>query len=159
MRPEMEALGITMVAIVNSLRERARLYFQYHPVDILVLADPDGIAQAAFRVPTLQAIHPMTWEQVIAMPISVPELGGPRPAGEARDALNRLDGYETTPQEDRVRAGSQALAMIALIDRDALIRWRWLEAMRRPEDVGTFPDATELLVAARHLVELQARTK
>ena len=156
LRAKLEALGITTVAIVNSLRERARLYFDYHPVDVLVLADPDRLSHAAFGVPTLNELHSLTWEQAMALRVNLPELGGPRSTGEARDELNRLDGYVTTSQEEKVRAGSQGMAMILLIDRDAVIRWRWLEALRRPEDVGTFPDSTELLAAANHVARSSA---
>ena len=151
-QPQLAALGVTTVAVLNSLRERAQLYFKYQPIGILLAADPDLVSHRAFGMQTLHSLHGLTHEHALALRIDpTGELGGSKPAAEARDELNRRDGYVTTPQEDQLRARPQGLAMLFLIDRIGVIQWRWIEAMRRPEDVGTFPDATELLSAARTL--------
>ena len=98
-------------------------------------------------------LHGLTQEQTLGVLIDpTRELGGPKPGGEARRELNRRDGYEPTPEEEEVRAGPQGLALMFLIDRGGVIRWRWVEAMRRPEDVGTFPSASELLGAAQSVI-------
>jgi hypothetical protein len=57
-----------------------------------------------------------------------------------------------------VRAGLQGLALMFLIDRGGVIQWRWVEAMRRPEDVGTFPSASEMLGAAQSVIYSERAT-
>jgi len=36
-----------------------------------------------------------------------------------------------------------------VIDRDGVVRWRYLEAERLPEDIGTLPTEANFLAAAR----------
>jgi peroxiredoxin len=158
-QPKLEALGVATVAIVNSLPERARLYFRYRPTRLVLVADADRASHDAFGVPTLRTLHGLRHEQALGILIDpTGELGGPKPGGEARDELNRRDRYEPTPQEDEVQARPQGMASIFLIDRGGVIQWRWIEAMQRAEDVGTFPSAAELLGAAQSMVYAERAT-
>ena len=159
LQPKLEALGVATVAIVNSPMERARLYFRYRPTRLLLAADVDRTSHRAFGVPTLGTLHGLTQEQTLGILLDpTGELGGPKPGSEARRELNRRDGYEPTPQEEEVRAGPQGLALMSLIDRGGVIQWRWVEAMRRPEDVGTFPSPSELLAAAQSVISSERAT-
>ena len=152
-QPELDALGVATVAIVSSLLERARLYFKYRPTRILIAADPDRATHRPFGVPTMGTLHGLTQEEALGILIDpTGELGAPTPAGAARRELSRRDGYQTTPEEDEVRAGPQGLAVMYLIDIGGVVRWRWVEAMRRPEDVGTFPRGSELLSATQDAI-------
>ena len=101
-------------------------------------------------MPTLGTLHGLTHEQALQVVVNPNgELDRPKPIGEAREELNRRDGYVTTPEEDVVRRGPQGLTMLFLADREGIIQWRWIEAERRPEHVGAFPDATELMEKAQ----------
>jgi hypothetical protein len=159
MQFELDSLGVATVAIVSSPLERARLYFKYRPTKLLIAADPDRASHRPFGIPTMGTLHGLTQEQTLGILIDpTGELGGPTPAGAARRELSRRDGYETTPEEDEMRSGPQGLAVMYLIDAGGVIRWRWVEAMRCPEDIGTFPRGSELLTATRSAVS-SARTE
>jgi hypothetical protein len=115
----------------------------------------------AFGVPYIELLRPdapstarwpysATLEQLKIVRIDpTGELGAPMPIAQARAELNRRDGFEPTAEDRRMQARDTQLLGLFLIDKDAVIRWRWVEAMERPQDVGTFPTASELLQAAQ----------
>ena len=48
---KLKTLGVETVAVVNTPVERARLYFKYRPVRVLLAADPEAATHRAFGVP------------------------------------------------------------------------------------------------------------
>ena len=147
--------------MVIAQREAARLYFKGRRVTEMVVAvDPEQRTHQAFRVPYLEMLaddarqnarwpYSATPEQLATIRVDpTGELGGPTPITEARDELNRRDRIALTPEELHRRSRGHQLLGLFLIDRDGLIRWHWVEAMERPEDMDTFPTASEVLGAA-----------
>lgn len=155
MVPQLIALGVATVAVVNSPLARARLYFKHRPTPLVLAADPDRASHRAFGTPTLMTLHSLSREERDAL-LSGPdamridpsgELDEPLPFVEVRAELNRRDGYVLTPEEEHVREGGAGLEVFFLIDRDGVIRWRWIEALEHPQRVGLFPSPSELIGA------------
>ena len=162
LQPKLDVLGVEALAVVIAQKEPARLYFKRRQVtQMLVAVDPEQRTHQAFRVPYIEILaadtrqkgrwpYGATAEQMSNIRIDpTGELGGPRPIPEGRDELNRRDGVELTPEERQMRARGHQLLGLFLIDRDGVIRWRWVEAMERQDDVGTFPTASEVLSAVQ----------
>jgi hypothetical protein len=100
---------------------------------------------------TAQWRYGATLEQLSSIRIDpTGELGGPRPIPEARAELNRGDGFEPTAEDRRMQARDTQLLGPFLIDKDAVFAGA-VEAMERPQDIGTFPTASQLLQAAQTL--------
>jgi peroxiredoxin len=53
-QPALRAEGIETVAVINTPVERARMYFRYRPVPLLLLADPACGTHRAFGVPAVE---------------------------------------------------------------------------------------------------------
>jgi hypothetical protein len=146
--------------VVNSRLDRARLYFKHRPTQLTLVADPERASHSAFGTPSLMTLHGLSRDEREAL-LSGPnamrvdptgELGTPLPFLEARHELNSRDGYVLTPEEEAVRAAGAGVETFFLIDREGVIRWRWIEAMERPNDIGLLPSPSELVAAARTVV-------
>jgi peroxiredoxin len=142
------ALGVAPVAVVNTPRERAELYFRYHPIRIVLLADPDARTHEAFGVPCV-----VPDESFAAARINpTGELPAPVQPMDANVALNRKDDFTlTTVDEEIFAAHGTQLAGHFLIDRAGIVRWTSIEAEHGANDIGRFPSPAEMLAAARAL--------
>jgi peroxiredoxin len=142
-------LGTTPVAVVNTPRERAEVYFRYHASPIVVLADPDARTHRAFGVPSV------TIDDAFAQARINPtgELPAPLQPMEANAALNAKEGFEMTKVDEEIfaRHGAQ-LAGHFLIDRDGIVRWTTIEAEGGVGDIGRFPSPMEMLATARRVL-------
>jgi hypothetical protein len=158
-------MGIEVLAVVVAQLDAARLYFKSRRItDMVVAVDPEQRTHQAFRVPYLEMLaddatqtaqwpYSATTGQLAGIRVDpTGELGGPMPIPEARDELNRRDGVTPTSEELGRRAHGHQLLGLFLIDRNGMIRWHWVEAMERPEDLDTFPMASEVLSAAQGVV-------
>lgn len=139
----LKAVGIETVGIVATVADRARLYFRARPSRFPLGADPDLTTHRAYGLPSIERT-PQAGEMIEAAATQLAlELGVPVRAGEARDAVNRADGFESLPadQADRQRHQIQLTGQV-LVDRDGVVRWC------RAETAGTyakFPSPDELL--------------
>jgi peroxiredoxin len=141
-------MGIATVAVVNTQRERAELYFRYHPTRVVLLADPDARTHRSFGLPEVKLD-----EAFAAVRINpTGELPSPLHPMEANVALNAKDGFVLTKVDEDVFAthGAQ-LGGHFLIDRDGIIRWTHIEAQRGVHELTKFPSPTEIVSAARCL--------
>lgn len=148
MHDTLAGMDITTVAVVNTPRERAQLYFRYHPVRIVLLADPEARTHQAFGVP---AIVPD--ESFAAARINpTGELPAPMQPMEANTALNARDGFVLTKVDEEVFSthGGQ-LGGHFLIDRDGIVRWTAIEGQHGMADLARFPSPGEILTAAGSL--------
>lgn len=138
-------MGIVTLAVVNTQRERAALYFRYHPTRAVLLADPDARTHRLFGVPSV--VPDEAFAAVRSNPTG--ELPHPMHPMEANAALNAKDGFVLTPVDEEVFAahGTQ-LAGHFLIDREGIVRWSSLEAEQGAHMVATFPSPAEILAAA-----------
>ena len=158
MVPSFAALQVASVVVVNSPLDRARFYFTRRPTPLVLAADPERVSHRAFGGPVhMSALHGLTQDQVAGI-LSGPEavlvdptgeLGHPTPYPTARLELNRRDGYVLTAEEEEVRAAGPGLQMLFLIDRDGVIRWRWIETEEHVRNIGL------LLPMSRVLAEVE----
>jgi peroxiredoxin len=164
-RDKLAAEGVETLAIVNTQEARARQYFQYRPTRVLLAADPDVRTHQAFGLPKLGIVPDDTspselqWPQRTTMALLLttrvnPEGLLPEPMNvfAGNDFLNKQEGFQFTEVDQQVMAahGMQATGFF-LIDRDGTIRWSYVEAPNRPEELLNFPSDDEILGAARAL--------
>ena len=72
---------------------------------------------------------------------------------ESNDLLNARDGFQPTPEDVAVRERHGTLLIgHFLIDRDGIIRWRFLEGEATPADIGRLPTPDQIVAAARTVI-------
>lgn len=146
-------VGVQTLGIVASKAERSRLFFRFRPVGCPVGADPDLITHRAYGVPQT-SVTPELWEAVSsAYGTLARELHLPVPESQARDAIDRLDGFVVSESEQS-EFGQHQIQFTAqfLIDRAGIVRWTNVECAREGlAGVDKFPTDDELLAAARAL--------
>ena len=148
MHDTLAGMDVTAVAVVNTPRQRAELYFRYHPVRLVLLADPDARTHQAFGVPSV--VPDESFAAVRINPTG--ELPGPMHPMEANSALNARDGFVLTQVDEEVfNAHGTQLGGHFLIDRDGIVRWAAIEAQHGIADLARFPTPGEILTAARSL--------
>jgi hypothetical protein len=66
--------------------------------------------------------------------------------------LDKQEGFQRTEVDQQIMEthGTQ-LTGFFLIDRDGTIRWSFIEAPNRPDEISNFPGDDEILSAARAL--------
>ena len=144
--PSFAALQVATVVVLNSPLDRARFYFTRRPTPLVLAADPERVSHRAFGGPMhMSVLHGLGQDQIAAILSDGPEgvrvdptgeLGQPTPYSTARHELNRRDGYVLTAEEEEVRAAGPGLQMLFLIDRDGVIRWRWIETEEHVRNIG-----------------------
>ena len=162
-RAKLEPLGVATLAVVNTPVERARQYFKYLPTRVRLGADPDLVVHRAYTVPKIEIVEASARTEGWPIQTTVEEFLSHRinPTGEmdaavnpleSNDVLNALDGFRLTEADERMRAshGTQLVGMF-LIDREGIIRWRFVEGERTPADIGRFPTAKQIVEAAEAL--------
>jgi peroxiredoxin len=132
--------GIESLAVVNTPIDRARLYFQYHPMpDLLAASDPERLSHRAFG---LRNLDPS-------------QLGGTAQrtfATAATIAINTWDRYGMKDADwQMVREGGGQLFGQFLIDRDGIIAWSFAEAPEEGRPMLSRPRPQELIDAAMRL--------
>jgi hypothetical protein len=66
--------------------------------------------------------------------------------------LNRAEGFQPTPEDmQTMEQHWNQLDGLFLIDQEGVVRWRYLEAVNDPSDLGSFPSEQEMLAAVRAL--------
>jgi len=159
---KLKALGVETVAVINTPLDRARLYFKYRPAQVLLAADPEANTHRSFRVPAGEIVENesdaawplrITLGQLQAVRVNpTGELPAPQNPFAANETLNQQDGFEPTEIDQQIAAvhGTQ-LGGYFLIDRDGVIRWLFIEAAERIDDLTKFASEEEILAAARRL--------
>jgi peroxiredoxin len=144
----LERMGVATLAVVNTPRERAALYFRAHPARALLLADPEARTHMLFGVPSVMLDEAFKATRVNP----TGELPAPLHPMEANAVLNAKDGFAVTPADEAVVAAHGAqLAGHFLIGRDGIVRWSSVEAQAGIHTVTAFPSPAEILTAARGL--------
>ena len=159
---KLKAMGVETVAVVNTLLERARLYFKYRPARMVLAADPEAAPHRAFGVPAGVIVEDesaaswpqsATMGQLLAVGINpTGELPAPQDPFAANETLNKKDAFELT-ETDREIAATHGTQLVGhfLIDREGIIRWRHIEAGERIGDLAKLPSGEEILRAAGSL--------
>lgn len=161
MQPALRAAGVETVAVINTPVERARLYFRYRPMPLLLLADPDCRTHQAFGVPRLEFLpegSSETPEWPSRTRMADFEAARVNPTGElpqptqpmaANAVLNAQDGFEMDDVDSAIMA-SHATQLVGhfLIDGTGTIAWEHIEALDGPSSLCYFPDAAQIVAAA-----------
>ena len=157
--------GVDTIAIVNTQLERARLYFQYRPTQVVLAVDPDVRTHHAFGLFEAKVLPDDTdpsdlhWPETTsiahfaeATTLSRPEVPQALNAFAAMDVLNREDDFVATEVDQRIAQahGFQGTGHF-LVDTDGVIRWTFIEAPERPAQVCQFYRDEELIAAAHAL--------
>ena len=157
--------GVETLAIVNTQTERARQYFQYRPTRVLLAADPDVRTHQAFGLPKIGFLPDDTspselqWPQRTTMAIFLAArvdpkgvLPEPMELSVAGAFLDKQEGFQPTVVDQQIfEAHGAQLTGFFLIDRDGTIRWAYVEAPNRPDELTNFPSDDDILGAARAL--------
>jgi peroxiredoxin len=161
MQPALRNAGLETVAVINTPVERARLYFRYRPMPLLLLADPDCRTHQAFGVPRIEFLpegSSETPEWPSRTRMADFEAARINPTGElpeptqpiaANGALNAQDGFEMDDTDSAIVAShATQLAGHFLIDESGTIAWEHIEAPDGPSSLCYFPHAAEIVAAA-----------
>lgn len=167
-RGKLEPLGVATVAIVNTPRERARLYFRNDRSGVRIGADPDRYVHHAYAVPKIELVtaeartapwpRQITIDEFLSHRIDpTGEMPAPMNPLESNDVLNAQDGFQMTEEDEQIRArhGTQLVGLF-LIDRAGVVRWRYVEAEATPADIGRIPGLPEIVAAAQRLAARDA---
>jgi peroxiredoxin len=129
--------GVESLAVVNTPIDRARRYFQYHPMpDLLAASDPERLSHRAFGLRSLDAA----------------EMGGAvqrTMAAVCSIAVNTWDRYgmEDADWQSMKQGGGQLFGQF-LIDRDGVIAWSYAEAPEEGRPMLSRPRPQDLIDAA-----------
>ncbi|VTU39603.1 Putative peroxiredoxin bcp [Variovorax sp. PBL-H6] len=161
MQPALRAAGVETVAVINTPVERARMYFRYRPMSLLLLADPDCRTHQAFGVPRVEFLtegssESPEWPSRTRMADfeaarinPTGELPQPAQPMAANGALNAQDGFEMDGTDSAIMANhASQLVGHFLIDESGTIAWEHIEAPNGPSSLCYFPDAKEIVTAA-----------
>lgn len=157
----LRADGVETLAVINTPLERARLYFGYRPLPLLLLADPDCRTHEAFGVPSAGFLpegsgEPPEWPSRVRMSDFLaarinPQglLSEPAQPLAANDLLNARDGFEPDA-DDRAIIASHPTQLVGhfLVDAAGTIAWEHIEARDGPSRLCYFPDAAQIVAAA-----------
>jgi peroxiredoxin len=159
-RRRLDPLGVATVAVVNTPVERARLYFRNTRTGVRLGADPEARVHHIYAVPQIAIVEPAARNEPWPYQTTIEEFlshrinpTGEMPAAvnpiESNDVLNAKDGFRMTPEDEQVRARTGTLLVgHFLIDREGIIRWRFLEAEATPAGIGRFPTPDQIVMAA-----------
>jgi peroxiredoxin len=161
LQPQLAQADIEMVAVINTPLDRARLYFEFRPTSVILLADPGAESHRAFRVPAIEFSSEgrgqwpfgASFEQfTLARVNPTGELPGPVTPFDANATLNAMDHFDVTAVDEAIFAshGTQLVGHF-LIDRSGTICWTHQEAPEGPSQIGVLPTAEEIVAAARTL--------
>jgi peroxiredoxin len=160
---KLKAMGVETMAVVNTPLERARLYFKYRPARVLLTADPEATTHRSFGVPAgvlVEKESEASWAQgkVTMGQLQAVRINptGELPAAEnpfvAMEILNKQEGFEMTEIDQQIAAAhGLQLGGHFLLDRNGIVRWRYIEAAERIDDLSKFPSDEEIVAAARDL--------
>jgi peroxiredoxin len=162
-RARLDALDVGTLAIVNTPIDRAKLYFRNDAGGVRIGVDPERQVHQAWAVPKVEVVTPEARTAPWPVQTTIDEFLSARinPTGEmpsavnpleSNDVLNAIDKFEMTPadQQIRERHGTQLVGLF-LLDRDGIVRWRYVEGETTPNDIGRIPGLTEIVEAASRL--------
>jgi peroxiredoxin len=150
------ALGVDGLAVVNTELDRARLYYGRLQLALALAVDPHwqthrryGLSRPKItfgKTEWPRKVNPMDMLTLRLNPTG--ELPQPVSAFKANAAVNRIDGFKPTLLDRKIQVlhGSTG-AGYTLIEKDGIVRWRWLEGETGLADIGRFPSADDVLAA------------
>lgn len=163
-QPVLHAAGVETLAVINTPLERARLYFRYRPMPVVLLCDPDCTTHRAFGVPHGEFLpegsserpewpYRASMAQFQAARINpTGELPEPLQPMEANVALNAQDGFELDEADQTILVNHPAqLVGHFLVDASGIVGWVQIEARDGPGSLCAFPSAAQIIAAVSSL--------
>lgn len=149
----LQDLGVQSLVVVATDPANARLYFRYRPTPMRLASDPGLTTHRAYGVPK-PVPTPQLLAEVDALRIDpFGDLPEPQPVKQLSDTLSARDGYAMTAADQRdVELQWPQLKAFYLIDRDAIVRWAYVECAEEGlPGLGKTPSAERIYAAARAL--------
>lgn len=145
----LKAVGIETLGVVATAPERARLYFRFNPARFPLGADPELATYRAYGLSQIERTAEAKEMIEAAAQRMAHELGVPARPGEARQMIDRFDGFASLASDmaDRERHQIQTTGQF-LVDRDGYLRWCRTE---QTAGYAVFPGTEELLSLAERL--------
>ena len=162
-RRRLEPLNVATLAVVNTPLARARLYFRNAQGTVRIGADGEARMHRAWTVPEIEVVdatartepwpHQTTIEEFLSHRINpTGELAEAVDPFKSNDILNAKDGFQPTPEDSAIRERHGTLLIgHFLVDREGVIRWRFLEGEASPAEIGRLPTPDQIVAAARAL--------
>ena len=157
----LRARGIETLAVTTTAVKAARLYARYRPPGLPLASDPKLGVHRAFGVPIYRfsTDEPTRWPAVVNVEEMkkvrlkpTDEYPGGQPLREAGDAMDEADGFEIIETDEAGPPDDVSpLVSYFVIDRDGIVRWRFVDALDDPSDYGSHPSHQQLLDAATAL--------
>jgi peroxiredoxin len=157
----LRALGIETLAVTTTAVKAARLYAKYRPPGLPLASDPKLGVHRAFGVPIYRfsTDEPTRWPTVVNVEEMMKtrlkptdEFPDGRPLLEAGDAMDEADGFEIIETDEAGPPDDVSpLVSYFFIDRDGIVRWRFVDALDDPSDYGSHPSHQQLLDVAAAL--------
>jgi peroxiredoxin len=157
--PRLAEIGVTQLAVINADLARAKAYYGRLGFTMPLAADPDwdthrryGMARARTTLGKTQwpeKVNPIDMMKLTLGPSEdAPEITAPTSMMKAGSIIDKAEGYKPR-LADKAGQLTQGLtsAGYTLIDRDGLIRWRWVEGQTGFDDFFKFPTAATLTEA------------
>ncbi len=157
----LNALGVDTLAIVGTDLDNARFYFKFRPTRLALGADPQMTTHRSYGVPRPEMTPQMMDEMGRTYINPTGELPAPLPVAAVADALTAIDGYQSTPadQRDFERTFPQLKGQF-LIDSDGVVRWVYVECGREGvAGLGKIASPEELVEVASLVVEGGSRAR
>lgn len=148
---KLKPLGLEALAIVGTELDNARFYFKHRPTRLALGADPALTTHRLYGVPRPEPTPELMQAAETLRINPTGELPQPLPIPDAGSALNRLEGYQYTPTDEREAESTfTQLSGQFLIDRNGVVRWVNIECANEGlAGLGKFPSHDELMSAAR----------
>ena len=158
---KLKAWGIETLAVISTRPERAQMYFQYRPTNLVIASDPRTQTHRDYGVP-----RPALDETESDWPrrVSLADVMAPRldptgtlselkPLPEIAEELNRLESYAPTEQEVAADM-SEGILLTGhfMIGRDGRIGWIYIEAPEGVAGLGGWLSEDQILGAAQRVM-------
>ena len=147
---------VDTVVVVTTPLERARLYYRYRPAQVCIAADPDLSAHRAYGLPwprlvkgTSQWPLSVTVDEFERVAVDADgEVPEPMPISQVGRLLDRADGFEYTAidEHDAERTWNLMTGLF-LVDREGMVRWRYIEALADVTELTRFPSQDDIEAA------------
>ena len=148
--------GVGSLAIINTELNRAKSYYSRLKIAMALGVDPAWDTHRRYGIDRMEMTFgktdwPRTFNLIGMLTMKMNPTGElPKPvlAINGNKALNRLDGFELTDVDKKIRAAHGMTGSgFTLIDKHGTVRWRWLEGHTGIQDIAKFPSADDIVKA------------
>ncbi len=149
-------LGTAGLAVINTELNRAQMYYGRLNMTMALAVDPDwvthrryGLSRPKMTLGKTDWPNKVNPKDLLSLRVNpTGELAKPVRLINANRAVNSIEGFKLTPADRRIQAQhGNTGAGFTLIDRDGIVRWRWLEGQTGFKDIAKFPTEQVILTA------------